>query len=30
LGQEIPPLLLRRVEHVYRLSRAGALEPEPV
>ena len=29
-GQEIPPLLLRRVEHVYRLSRAGALEPEPV
>lgn len=29
-GQEIPPLLLRRVEHVYRVSRAGALEPEPV
>src|SRR5882762_9813559 len=29
-GQEIPSLLLRRVEHVYRLSRAGALEPEPV
>ena len=29
-GQEIPPLLLRRVEHVYRLTRAGALEPETV
>ena len=29
-GQEIPPLLLRRVEHVYRLTRAGLLEPETV
>lgn len=29
-GQEIPPLLLRRVEQVYRLTRAGRLEPEPV
>ena len=29
-GQEIPPLLLRRVERVYRLTRAGALEPETV
>jgi phospholipid/cholesterol/gamma-HCH transport system ATP-binding protein len=27
-GQEIPPLLLRRVEQVYRLTRAGLLEPE--
>jgi ABC-type transporter Mla maintaining outer membrane lipid asymmetry ATPase subunit MlaF len=29
-GQEIPPLLMRRVEHVYRLTRAGALQPETV
>jgi ABC-type transporter Mla maintaining outer membrane lipid asymmetry ATPase subunit MlaF len=29
-GQEIPPLLLRRVEQVYRLTRAGLLEPETV
>ena len=29
-GQEIPPLLLRRVEQVYRLTRAGMLEPETV
>ena len=27
-GQEIPPVILRRVEHVYRLTRAGALEAE--
>jgi len=29
-GQEIPSLLLRRVEQVYRLTRAGLLEPETV
>ena len=29
-GQEIPPLLLRRIEQVYRLTRAGLLEPETV
>jgi ABC-type transporter Mla maintaining outer membrane lipid asymmetry ATPase subunit MlaF len=29
-GQEIPPLILRRVDHVYRLTRAGLLEPETV
>ncbi len=29
-GQEIPPLLLRRVEQVYRLTRAGLLQPETV
>ena len=29
-GQEMPPLLLRRVEQVYRLTRAGLLEPETV
>ena len=29
-GQEIPPLLRRRVEQVYRLTRAGLLEPETV
>jgi ABC-type transporter Mla maintaining outer membrane lipid asymmetry ATPase subunit MlaF len=29
-GQEIPPLILRRVDAVYRLSRAGALELETV
>jgi ABC-type transporter Mla maintaining outer membrane lipid asymmetry ATPase subunit MlaF len=29
-GQEMPPLLLRRVEHVYRLTRAGLLQPETV
>jgi ABC-type transporter Mla maintaining outer membrane lipid asymmetry ATPase subunit MlaF len=28
-AQEIPPLILRRVEQVYRLTRAGMLEPEP-
>ena len=27
-GQEIPPIILRRVEQVYRLTRAGVLEPE--
>jgi putative ABC transport system ATP-binding protein len=29
-GQEIPPVILRRVDRVYRLTRAGILEPEPV
>lgn len=29
-GQEIPPVVLRRVDQVYRLSRAGMLEPETV
>lgn len=29
-GQEIPPLILRRVDQVYRLTRAGMLEPETV
>lgn len=29
-GQEIPPIILRRVDQVYRLTRAGLLEPEPV
>jgi ABC-type transporter Mla maintaining outer membrane lipid asymmetry ATPase subunit MlaF len=29
-GQEIPPVILRRVEQVYRLTRAGMLEPETV
>jgi ABC-type transporter Mla maintaining outer membrane lipid asymmetry ATPase subunit MlaF len=29
-GQEIPPIILRRVDHVYRLTRAGMLEPETV
>lgn len=29
-GQEIPPVILRRVEQVYRLTRAGALEPQTV
>ena len=29
-GQEIPPIVLRRVDHVYRLTRAGILEPETV
>lgn len=29
-GQEIPPLILRRVDHVYRLTRAGVLETETV
>jgi D-methionine transport system ATP-binding protein len=29
-GQEVPPVLLRRVEQVYRLTRAGVLEPETV
>ena len=29
-GQEIPPIILRRVDQVYRLTRAGMLEPEPV
>lgn len=29
-GQEIPPVILRRVERVCRLTRAGVLEPEPV
>ena len=27
-GQEIPPIILRRVDHVYRLTRAGMLERE--
>lgn len=27
-GQEIPPIILRRVDQVYRLTRAGMLEPE--
>jgi len=29
-GQEVPPLILRRVDHVFRLTRAGVLEPETV
>ena len=29
-GQEIPPIILRRVDQVYRLTRAGMLEPETV
>jgi ABC-type transporter Mla maintaining outer membrane lipid asymmetry ATPase subunit MlaF len=29
-GQEIPPVILRRVDQVYRLTRAGVLEPETV
>jgi ABC-type transporter Mla maintaining outer membrane lipid asymmetry ATPase subunit MlaF len=29
-GQEIPPVILRRVDRVYRLTRAGMLEPETV
>jgi hypothetical protein len=29
-GQEIPPVVLRRLDHVYRLTRAGILEPETV
>ncbi|MGH7671290.1 MAG: ATP-binding cassette domain-containing protein [Gemmatimonadales bacterium] len=29
-GQEIPPVILRRMEQVYRLTRAGVLEPETV
>jgi len=29
-GQEIPPLILRRLDQVYRLTRAGMLEPETV
>jgi putative ABC transport system ATP-binding protein len=29
-GQEIPPVVLRRVDQVYRLTRAGILEPETV
>jgi ABC-type transporter Mla maintaining outer membrane lipid asymmetry ATPase subunit MlaF len=29
-GQEIPPIILRRVDQVYRLSRAGMLEREGV
>jgi putative ABC transport system ATP-binding protein len=29
-GQEIPPLILRRVDHVFRLTRAGVLETETV
>ncbi|HEV8304459.1 MAG TPA: ATP-binding cassette domain-containing protein [Gemmatimonadales bacterium] len=29
-GQEIPPVILRRVEQVYRLTRTGTLEPETV
>lgn len=27
-GQEIPPIIVRRVDQVYRLTRAGMLEPE--
>jgi ABC-type transporter Mla maintaining outer membrane lipid asymmetry ATPase subunit MlaF len=27
-GQEIPPIIMRRVDQVYRLTRAGMLEPE--
>ncbi|MFN2570199.1 MAG: ATP-binding cassette domain-containing protein [Gemmatimonadales bacterium] len=29
-GQEIPPVILRRVDQVYRLARSGLLEPETV
>jgi ABC-type transporter Mla maintaining outer membrane lipid asymmetry ATPase subunit MlaF len=29
-GQEIPPIIVRRVDQVYRLTRAGMLEPETV
>jgi len=29
-GQEVPPVILRRVDRVYRLTRPGVLEPEPV
>ena len=29
-GHEIPPIILRRVDHVYRMTRAGILEPETV
>ena len=29
-GQELPAVVLRRVEAVYRLTRAGAAVPEPV
>jgi putative ABC transport system ATP-binding protein len=29
-GQEIPPIVLRRVDHVYRLTRAGMLQAETV
>lgn len=29
-GQEIPPVLLRRVDRLYRLTRPGVLELEPV
>jgi phospholipid/cholesterol/gamma-HCH transport system ATP-binding protein len=28
-GQELPALILRRIERTYRLTRAGTLEPEP-
>jgi ABC-type transporter Mla maintaining outer membrane lipid asymmetry ATPase subunit MlaF len=29
-GQEVPPVILRRVDRVYRLTRPGVLEPETV
>ena len=29
-GQDLPPLVLRRIERLYRVSRAGALETEAV
>ncbi len=29
-GQELPPGLQRRMDHIYRLTRAGVLQPEPV
>lgn len=29
-GQEIPPVILRRVDRIYRLTRPGVLEPETV
>lgn len=29
-GQEIPPVILRRVDQVYRVTRAGVLEPQTV
>ena len=29
-GQDLPPLVLRRIERVYRVSRAGTLETEAV
>jgi ABC-type transporter Mla maintaining outer membrane lipid asymmetry ATPase subunit MlaF len=29
-GQEMPPVILRRVERVYRVARTGVLEPETV